>query len=261
LSPASDTGESSSDGITNNNQPTFTGTATPGQIITLIAFGAGATSGTIIGQTVATNSGTWSITPSSPLADGSYVIDAEASGTGQASSVIQLLPGGTAGPLVIDTVGPTVNSVTVNPPAGTLTFNFAGHQAGLNTAQVLNPNTYVVIGPSGRRDKHVTIALLPGAAAGTTSLQMTLDGGRSLRRGRYAVSIRAAALSDKAGNGLNGSLYFGFPSGAGTTTGNFVMTFQTDGVSATTPTLPASVVAGDVSYLQRLRRALRDAGV
>jgi hypothetical protein len=252
---------SSSDGITNNNQPTFTGTATPGTTITLVAFPAGASNGTNIGQTVATSSDTWSITPSQPLADGSYIIDATASGTAVATSVIQLLPSGTAGPLVIDTVSPTINDVTINPPSGTLTFNLAGHQAGLDTAELLNPATYLVIGPNGKRDTHLALALVPGAAAGTTNLQMTLDGGRALRRGRYAVSIRSAALADNAGNGLNGTLYFGFPSGSGTTVGNFLMTFETDGISATMPRLPASIVAGDARYLALLRKALRSRGL
>jgi hypothetical protein len=258
LSPASDTGESSSDGITNNNEPTFTGTATPGQTVSLTAFATGATSGTVIGTTVATASGTWSITPAQPLADGSYVIDVSTAATGQPTSVLQILPSGTAGPLVIDTVGPTINDVAINPPAGTLSFDLVGHAAGLDTAELLNPATYVVIGPNGRRDTHVALAVLPGAAAGTTNLQLTLDGGRALRKGRYAVKINTRALSDKAGNNLNGSLYFGFPSGVGTTSGNFQMAFQTDGISATTPTLPASVVAGDARYLQLLRKVLRN---
>jgi hypothetical protein len=35
------------------------------------------------------------------------------------------------------------------------------------------------------------------------------------------------------------------------------MAFQTDGISATTPTLPASIVAGDARYVELLRKALR----
>ena len=36
------------------------------------------------------------------------------------------------------------------------------------------------------------------------------------------------------------------------------MTFQTDGVSATTPTLPLSVVRGDARYLALLRKHFRN---
>ena len=36
------------------------------------------------------------------------------------------------------------------------------------------------------------------------------------------------------------------------------MTFPTDGVSATTPTLPFSVISGDARYLALLRKHLRN---
>ena len=81
----------------------------------------------------------------------------------------------------------------------------------------MNPATYLVTGPNGRRNTHVAVATVPSGVAGTTNLVLTLNGGRALRRGRYTVRIRAAALTDVAGNPLNGSSYFGFPTGTGTT--------------------------------------------
>jgi streptogramin lyase len=258
LSPGSDTGPSSSDGITNNNQPTFVGTAPAGQTVTLFEFANGSSNPVIIGQGVATDAGTWSITPAQALADGSYVIDASVTG---GTNVIQILPTATEGRLVIDTAGPRINNATVDPPVGEILLNLAENGSGLNLRQLLNPSTYTVTGPSGRRDTHVALALLPGGADGSTNLALTLDGGRALRRGRYTVRIRAAALGDLAGNPLNGSLYFGFPTGTGTTSGDFMMTFQTDGVSATAPTLPGFIAAGDARYLAALRKQLRNGPV
>jgi len=105
------------------------------------------------------------------------------------------------------------------------------------------------------RDK---VHTFPGGATGTTNVVLTPNGGHALRSGRYTMRIRAAALGDNAGNPLNGSFYFGFPTGAGTKVGDFLMTFQTDGVSATTPTLPLSIVSGDARYLALLRKHLRN---
>ena len=81
---------------------------------------------------------------------------------------------------------------------------------------MLDPATYIVTAPGGRRDTHVAVIAVPGAAAGTASVVLTLDGGRAPCRGRYTVRFQASALGDAAGNPLNGSFYFGFPTGVGT---------------------------------------------
>ena len=92
LNPASDTGTSSSDG-TNDNEPNFTGTATSGSAVTLFALATGSLANAVsIGQEVVSAAGTWSFTPSSPLADGLYVITATASLSGGSSSTIKSCP-------------------------------------------------------------------------------------------------------------------------------------------------------------------------
>lgn len=70
LSAESDTGISNSDGITKNRIPKVTGTATPGEIITLYA------NSTIVGTTTVANSGNWDIT-SQELSDGNYDLSVE----------------------------------------------------------------------------------------------------------------------------------------------------------------------------------------
>jgi hypothetical protein len=70
LAPSSDSGVSSSDGITNQNCPVFQGTATPGAAVTL-------TSGTsYVGTAVADAEGNWSYYYSYGLPDGTYSIQA-----------------------------------------------------------------------------------------------------------------------------------------------------------------------------------------
>lgn len=89
LDPASDTGRSNTDDITNDDTPTFFGTAIPGDPVDVFA------NGVLVCSTVAGASGAWSCTSSS-LIDGVYVI--EASDTGGLS-----LTGLT---VTIDTVAP-----------------------------------------------------------------------------------------------------------------------------------------------------------
>jgi MYXO-CTERM domain-containing protein len=54
--------------VTNDNTPTFTGTAPPGTTVTIIL------NGTPVGTTTADAGGNWSFTPTTPLEDGAYVL-------------------------------------------------------------------------------------------------------------------------------------------------------------------------------------------
>ncbi len=58
------------DGITNVKQPRLTGTAIANGAIELLNA-----AGTVIGTATASSTGSYTVTPSSPLADGSYVLD------------------------------------------------------------------------------------------------------------------------------------------------------------------------------------------
>ena len=73
LAVASDTGSSSTDDITNNDTPTFTGTAEANAAVTL--YDSDGT--TVIGTTTADGSGNWSIT-SSQLSEGAHTVYAQA---------------------------------------------------------------------------------------------------------------------------------------------------------------------------------------
>jgi hypothetical protein len=96
LSPASDSGSSNSDHVTNVKTPEIQGSALPGALINILA------NGVIVGQGNADSSGNYAITLSS-LADGSYVIQAVQTTTSGLSSSPSspLTP-----PLVIETSAP-----------------------------------------------------------------------------------------------------------------------------------------------------------
>lgn len=72
LDVTSDTGTSTTDGITNDTTPTFTGTGLAGAAITLYSSDGI----TVIGSTVADGDGNWAATVDSPLVDGQHQIRA-----------------------------------------------------------------------------------------------------------------------------------------------------------------------------------------
>ena len=99
LDPASDTGTVTNDGITDDTTPTFFGTAEDGA--TVEVFVTVGTTTTSLGTAVATG-GNWTFTPTTPLADGTYIVTVvvtDAAGNASASSLpltLEIVPAGTA---------------------------------------------------------------------------------------------------------------------------------------------------------------------
>ncbi|WP_159439859.1 Ig-like domain-containing protein [Pontibacter lucknowensis] len=119
LLSSSDTGISNSDNITNDNTPTFSGTATAGYTVTLYSGGSA------VGTAQADASGKWTITSSS-LADGAHSMTAiTVDGTGSQS------PASAALTVVIDTTAPNT-TITASPAAATnatsATFTFTSDE-------------------------------------------------------------------------------------------------------------------------------------
>ncbi|WP_185714237.1 Ig-like domain-containing protein [Rheinheimera mesophila] len=99
LAAGSDTGESSTDNVTNDTTPTLTGTAEAGSTVTLYD-----TDGTTVLGTATATGGNWSIT-SSALSEGSHTLTAKAvDAAGNESAVSSGLS------VTIDTTAPTVTS-------------------------------------------------------------------------------------------------------------------------------------------------------
>lgn len=119
LDSASDTGESSSDGITANNRPTFNGTGESGG--TVILYDAG---GAEIGRGDVV-SGIWSVTPVAAFATGTHTVSARlldaAGNLGAASAGTQF---------TVDTTAPTVSvaadrAIVASGESATITFTFS----------------------------------------------------------------------------------------------------------------------------------------
>ena len=110
LLASNDSGSSNSDNITNNNHPVFTGTCTGEEVITLVIDSVEDS-----GSTYTCASGSYSVSPSSPFADGTYTIGARADDGTDADSATTLS-------LTIDTTAPT--PTVTDFPAATQTALF-----------------------------------------------------------------------------------------------------------------------------------------
>ncbi|QPH37832.1 Ig-like domain-containing protein [Pedobacter endophyticus] len=135
LLAASDSGISSSDNITNNTTPTFSGTAESGSVITL--YDSNGT--TVLGTAVATG-GNWSIT-SSALGSGAHNISAKS--TDVAGNVS---PASTTLAIVIDTTSPVAPSTPVcsaGNPTKNQTPTFTGTSESGATVNLYDGTTQI----------------------------------------------------------------------------------------------------------------------
>ncbi|MDE2509341.1 MAG: hypothetical protein KGM43_19235, partial [Planctomycetota bacterium] len=148
LDPASDSGVSNHDGITNVNQPIFDGTSEP--FSTVNVFATPAVPGGmafLIGQTTASPDGSW-IVRSSLLPDDRYNISAYAiDQAGHTTATTQILPSATEGALTIDTVAPTITNVAFDRIHSTITITYQDGLSGMNPASLVDGANYQVSHP------------------------------------------------------------------------------------------------------------------
>src|SRR3569832_2229197 len=142
LTPSSDSGSSSSDGITSDAAPTVTGSAEANTTVSIYV------DGTRVGRTTANSSGAWSYTLGSALSEGSHGIrgDAtDAAGNRSAQSSASTVTIDRTAPLatsIVDVAGPTNTRtssyvVTFNEPvSGVDAEEFNLITTGSATAQV-----------------------------------------------------------------------------------------------------------------------------
>jgi len=239
LNPSSDSGASSTDGITNVVQPSFFGlTDSPGASIAIIAT---PTNGTpfLLAATQADNAGAWNATSNAALGDGSYTITVYASDRFDSTNVVTST---LTTPLVIDTVGPKVVNTVFNPKGGSLTVTYQDYGAannagsGLNLSTVQDPSnyTYVFISSPVKGYRPPTrwllgpISTTPGSTAGPQEAVVVINGGKAIRGGVYQLKVASAGatarggVQDLAGNALDGEFYGTFPTGNNAGGGDFV---------------------------------------
>jgi hypothetical protein len=176
LIAASDSGTSSTDNLTNDKTPTFTGTAEAGSTVTIYSHGVAIGSGVTVGgvYTVAT----------SALRDGAHSITANATDiAGNISTVSAAL------------------SVTIDTEA-TIAINAISVDDTINSAE--RGNSLIISGTSSGLENALSITItLNGhiyagtVSSGTWSVTTPADGVSGLSDGNYDVY---ASVSDLAGN-------------------------------------------------------------
>uniref|UniRef100_UPI000AA8BC46 Ig-like domain-containing protein n=1 Tax=Chromobacterium amazonense TaxID=1382803 RepID=UPI000AA8BC46 len=179
LTAGTDTGSSSSDGITSDNTPTVTGTAEGGSTVTIYVDGVS------VGTTTANGSGAWSYNFSSSLTDGSHAITAMATSGSVNSSV------SSGYSVTIDTAAPTA-------PAG-LALS-AATDTGSSHSDGITDNNQPTVQGTAEAGSTVTV-YVDGTAVGTATANgsgvWSYNLSSPLADGNH--SIRATA-TDAAGN-------------------------------------------------------------
>jgi hypothetical protein len=187
LATASDTGISSSDGITTANTPVFSGTTEGLAIINLYDTGGE----TLIGTTTADALGAWSVTAST-LTAGAHNITVKATDVaGNVSSA------SSAAAVIIDTTAPALSkAITISDTAlkigdtATVTFTFTEAVSGFTTADTTVENGKLSGLSSSDGGITWTATLTPTSSIEDTSNMLTLDN---------------TGYTDKAGNAGVGS--------------------------------------------------------
>ena len=145
--------------------------------------------------------------------------------SGGENAQAQLLPAGTTGPLIIDTVGPTVTNVVFARLTGSVYATFQDNLSGLAMASVLNGANYtfykLVNGRPGQFFPSTITVVQSGGPTAPVQVRISFNGGRYIRGGQYVLTIRSGGVMDVAGNALDGEFSGTFPSGNGTPRGRF----------------------------------------
>lgn len=185
----SDTGSSSNDGITADATLVFSGTATPGNTVTLFQVG-----GASIGSAIADGSGNWTIDHSGTvLAPGTYFFAARAS-NGSGSS-----PSSPAIVVTVDTTAPAVTSVNRSNPSaavsssGTITFRVTFSEP----VAAVEASDFTPVFSDGLSG---TISSVTLVTANSYDVQLSLND-----EGTVRLDIDAGGITDLAGNQLAAS--------------------------------------------------------
>ena len=204
LLPADDSGQLG-DGVTNVKSPRFTGTAEAGSTVQLIN-----TSGTVLGTAVATG-GAYTVSPSTPLADGAHSLRAQAidaaGNLGTASNAINLTIDSTPpvvpttpSLLAADDSGAKGDGITnVNEP------RLVGTAAAGVTVQVVNAGGTVLGSAATAADGSYSVSLGSALADGAYSLRarsIDLAGNTSASSPAFALAIDTSALAAPTTPGL-----------------------------------------------------------
>ncbi|SMC57271.1 Ig-like domain-containing protein [Cellulophaga tyrosinoxydans] len=177
---STDTGSNTSDGITSDNTLEFNGTADANSIVTVFI------DGTSIGTTTANGSGIWSLDyTGTTLADGSYIITAQATDVAGNSSAVSA-----NFPITIDTSLPSTPVVTA-----------ISTDTGSNTSDGITSDNTLEFNGTAEANSTVTV-FIDGTSIGTTTTNGSGNWsfdytGTTLADGSYVITAQS---TDASGN-------------------------------------------------------------
>lgn len=175
LTTSSDTGASTSDNLTNDATPTFSGTARAGAIMSV----SSSVTGGVIGTGVADASGDWSVTVGSALADGVHQITTTADGSAASPALA----------ITIDTTA---------PGAPTALDLLTANDSGISDSDNITSNDTPTIEGQAEADTTVTLNSSLDGDVGTGSANSLWSIATAvLQDGIHALT---ATASDAAGN-------------------------------------------------------------
>jgi len=205
LNPASDSGLSNQDGITNITQPNFNGTSEPGAVVTLVAQPLGGGSAIQIAQTATSSSGFWSVN-SSTLSNGSYTVTAVASDSFGQSTTTTIEPA--SHPLEIDTSAPQVGPIVYNRAAGQISILLQDNLSGFNLGSITSGYSFTNAAAKNSGNLVVGVTAQPPANGATSeTMLLTIKGGKKIKSGTYTLTV-PAGIEDVAGNSLGQNLVY-----------------------------------------------------
>jgi hypothetical protein len=219
LVAGSDTGASSTDNVTNDTTPTFSGTSQPG--VTSVELFANAAS---VGTAVPDASGNWIVT-SSALSAGTYSFTAVATnGDG---------PGGTSSGLdvTIDTTAPTVTNVTSSTANGTYAAGTV-IPVSVTFSEVVYVTGTPVLALSTGSPASTAVGYASGSGTNTLAFTYTVVAGNTTADLDYASSSAlSGTIVDAAGNAA--TLTLAAPGAAGSLGANKAIVIDTAGPTVT----------------------------
>jgi hypothetical protein len=198
LDPLSDTGVSSTDGITAINHPSFFGTAMKYAVIQFYGRRTDQAQPILLGQAVADATGAWNFSVGA-LPDGTYNFTVAQIPTNGPPTQMALL---TPVNVIIDTVAPTAVSTVAHPSNGWVTIVFKDNLSGLDRSAIANPANYALVLSRTLRIHPKSATIVPSATvAPNDPVAVTLQFS-ALPRHRTVDTIALGGITDLAGNGL-----------------------------------------------------------
>ena len=239
---------------TSNTQPVFSGRAEPLATVQILAIPTSGGASFVVGTGQADAQGNYAI-QSTPLSDGKYGISASAKdNAGKPSSPLTpLYPSATTGLLTIDTQGPKVSDVTLNPRSGKVTVVLNDGVSGLG-AGATDVSNYTLRSSNGRTYRLTDLDVISGSPT-SGAATLVFSSPRRLARGTYVLTIDASGVRDQAGNALDERYFVPFPGIYKQTGQDYVAAFRSNGRRATVA--QQFVPPGEVLAARKHRKFIR----